>query len=128
MIPTLYRLLSTSLEDLSDAEISQILDILPALEKWMKEFKQRSVEFSRETGVIYPGYQLKEYHRRTIPDKASAIESIRAYDSELAQKCLRPQELCTLAQLEKVLGEYLFEKLIKPHITVETTLRLVQEK
>lgn len=127
MIPTLYRILSTSPEDLSDVEISQILDILPALEKWMKDFKQQSVMFSRETGVVYPGYQLKEYHRRTIPDKDAVIESIRVYDSDLAQKCLRPQELCTLAQLEKVLGEYLFEKLIQPHITVETTLRLVQE-
>lgn len=128
MIQSLYNLLSTTPESLSDAETSQILDILPSLEKWMKDFKQQVVRYSSDTGTILPGYQLKEYHRRTIPDKAAVIESIRTFDPELAQKCLRPQELCTLAQLEKILGQHLFEKLLTPHIIIDTSLRLVQEK
>lgn len=128
MIQSLYNLLSTTPENLSDTEISQILDILPSLEKWMKDFKQKAVSYSHDTGTILPGYQLKEYHRRTIPDKAAVIDTIRSFDPELAQKCLRPQELCTLAQLEKILGQHLFEKLLTPHITIDTSYRLVQEK
>ena len=128
MIQSLYNLLSTTPESLSDAETSQILDILPSLEKWMKDFKQQAICYSSDTGIIYPGYQLKEYHRRTISDKAAVIESIRTFDPELSQKCLRPQELCTLAQLEKILGQHLFEKLLTPHIIIDTSLRLVQEK
>lgn len=128
MIQSLYNLLSTTPENLSDTEISQILDILPSLEKWMKDFKQKAVSYSHDTGTILPGYQLKEYHRRTIPDKAAVIDTIRSFDPELAQKCLRPQELCTLAQLENILGQHLFEKLLTPHITIDTSYRLVQEK
>ena len=128
MLQSLYNLLSTTPETLSDTEISQILDILPSLEKWMKDFKQQAVTYSHDTGTILPGYQLKEYHRRTIPDKEAVIESIRTYDSELAEKCLQPQKLCTLAQLEKIIGQHLFEKLLTPHIVIDTSLRLVQEK
>lgn len=128
MIQSLYNLLSTTPETLSDTEISQILNILPSLEKWMKDFKQQAIRYSSDTGIILPGYQLKEYHRRTIPDKAAVIDTLRTFDPELAQKCLRPQELCTLAQLEKILGQHLFEKLLTPHIVVDTTFRLVQEK
>lgn len=128
MIQTLYNLLSTTPENMTDDEIAQILDILPALEKWIVSFKQQAVSYTSETGTIIPGYQLKEFHRRTIPDKAAVIDTLRSYDSDLAQKCLRPQELCTLAQLEKVLGQHLFEKLLQPHIVVDTTYRLVQEK
>lgn len=128
MLQSLYNLLSTTPETLSDTEISQILDVLPSLEKWMKDFKQQAIRYSSDTGTILPGYQLKEYHRRTIPDKAAVIDTLRTFDPELAQKCLRPQELCTLAQLEKILGQHLFEKLLTPHIVVDTTFRLVQEK
>lgn len=128
MLHSLYNLLSTTPENLSDTEISQILDILPSLEKWMKDFKQQAIRYSSDTGTILPGYQLKEYHRRTIPDKAAVIDTLRTFDPELAQKCLRPQELCTLAQLEKILGQHLFEKLLTPHIIIDTSLRLVQEK
>lgn len=127
MISSLYKLLSTTPETLSDTEISQILDILPSLEKWMKDFKQQAIKYSSDTGTIFPGYQLKEFRRRTIPDKEAAIETIRTFDPELAEKCLRPQELCTLAQLEKVLGQHLFEKLLAPHIIIATSLRLVQK-
>ena len=128
MLQSLYNLLSTTPETLSDTEISQILDILPSLEKWMKDFKQQAIRYSSDTGTILPGYQLKEYHRRTIPDKAAVIDTLRTFDPELVQKCLRPQELCTLAQLEKILGQHLFEKLLTPHIIIDTSLRLVQEK
>lgn len=128
IIQTLYNLLSTTPENLSDTEISQILDILPSLENWIKEFKQQAVCYSHDTGAILPGYLLKEYHRRTISDKTAVIEAIRTFNPELAQKCLRPQELCTLAQLEKILGQHLFEKLLTPHITIDTSFRLVHEK
>lgn len=84
MIQSLYNLLSTTPESLSDAETSQILDILPSLEKWMKDFKQQVVRYSSDTGTILPGYQLKEYHRRTIPDKAAVIDTLRTVDPELA--------------------------------------------
>lgn len=30
--------------------------------------------------------------------------------------------------LEKILGQHLFEKLLTPHIIIDTSLRLVQEK
>lgn len=124
----LYELLTYSPENLSENEVSQVLDILPYLEKWMNDFKQKSVTYSQETGVVFPGYQLKEYRRRTIVNKEAVLKSIQDFDPELAQKCLRPQDLGTLAQLEKVLGQYLFEKLLDPHIVVDTSYRLVQEK
>lgn len=127
MISSLYKLRSTTPDTLSDTELSQILDILPSLEKWMKDFKQQAIKYSSDTGTIFPGYQLKEFRRRTIPDKEAAIKTIRTFDPELAEKCLRPQELCTLAQLEKVLGQHLFEKLLAPHIIIATSLRLVQK-
>lgn len=128
MQSTLNYFLSTRPENLTDTEIAQILDMLPALEKWITDFKQQAVTYSTETGTVIPGYQLKEYHRRSIPDKAAAIATIRTFDPELADKCLRPQELCNLAQLQKIMGQHLFQKLLTPHITTDTSFRLVPEK
>lgn len=128
MLSTLNYFLTTRPDNLTDTEIAQILDLLPDLEKWMADFKQQAVSYATETGSVIPGYQLKEYHRRSIPDKAAAIESLRSFDPELADKCLRPQELRNLAQLQKVMGQHLFQKLLTPHISVDTSYRLVHEK
>lgn len=101
---TLSQLLSVTPDSLSETEISKILDILPALEKWSTEFKQQAIGYASSTGVALPGYQLKEFHWRTILDKSAVIESIQLYDPTLASESLRPRELRSLADLEQVLG------------------------
>lgn len=127
-LQTLSQLLSVTPDSLPETEISKILDILPALEKWSKEFKQQAIGYTSSTGVALPGYQLKEFHWRTIPDKSAVIESIQLYDPILASECLRPRELRSLADLEQVLGHPLFDQLVASHISVQTALRLVQKK
>lgn len=124
----IQSLLSCTPSSLSEEEVSQVLDLLPTLEQWIKDFKEQVISNIQETGVLVPGYTLKEYRKRTIPDKEQALETIRTYDPDLYAECVRPQSLRTLAELQKILGTCLFEKLLTPHITIETSQRLVKEK
>lgn len=76
-------LISKNVASLSDGQVAEVLDLLPSLEKWIKEFKAQALSNSLDTGVVYPGYQLKEYSRRRISDDGKVAENIRQFDLEL---------------------------------------------
>lgn len=119
------KLIATDPSSLSDEQIAEVLDLLPSLEKWMKDFKAQALSTSVETGVVFPGYQLKEYSRRRISDEEKVAESIRQYDPELYSQCVKIQ---SFTHLQKILGQHLFERFVSPYLVVDKSYRLVKDK
>ncbi|MCQ2078007.1 MAG: DUF2800 domain-containing protein [Bacteroidaceae bacterium] len=118
-------LISKNVASLSDGQVAEVLDLLPSLEKWIKEFKAQALSNSLDTGVVYPGYQLKEYSRRRISDDGKVAENIRQFDLELFSQCVKIQPF---THLQRIMGEHLFERFVAPYIVVDKSYRLVKDK
>ena len=121
----IYNLISTAPEILTDEQMSEVLSIIPTIEKWIRDVKEYALRNTMETGAIYPGFELKEYSRRRIENEELALAAIRDYDPDLYNQCVRPQ---SFSQLEKVMGQHLFERLLTPYIVHDKSMRIVKEK
>lgn len=108
---------------LRDEEVAEILDLLPALERWIRDLKGFALSSAMDNGVFYEGFKVKVFTRRRIGDEMTVVEKLYQYDTDLFSKCVRPIKL---TELERALGEHLFEMLVEPHIVKDKSYRLVR--
>lgn len=100
---------------LSDAEISEIVPKLDALEKWAKDLKEWALGQMLE-GHTYDGLKLVEGHsNRVIVDETGLIEELhsRGYNDD---KLYKPAALKTITDLEKLVGKKDFAIISAGHV------------
>lgn len=104
-------------DTLTDEQMAQILAKIPVIEGFVEAVKTRTLEAALN-GTKFPGYKLVEGRSvRKIGDTAAAVE--RLSQKFEPSSYLKPQELKTITELEKVFtkkgfAELLGDLVIKP--------------
>lgn len=101
---------------LSNEEIAEILERAPEIKKWIEHVETYALQKARDEGEEFPGWKVVAGRsNRKIQDENGLLMMLEAegYDDE---ELLKPQQLQSITNLEKVVGKKAFHELANDFI------------
>jgi len=105
---------------LTDEEISDILEKIPALVEWANSIQEYAQDRAVNHGKVWPGFKLVEgASRRKWLDEDAVAEAIFSKIPEASEDQVYDMKLKTITQIEKIFGkkvvaEQLSDVIVKP--------------
>lgn len=105
---------------LTDEEISDILEKIPALIEWANSIQEYAQDRAVNHGKVWPGFKLVEgVSRRKWLDEDAVAEAIFSKIPEASEDQVYDMKLKTITQIEKIFGkkvvaEQLSDVIVKP--------------
>lgn len=102
--------------ELSTEDIASILGQAKEIENWLKDVKEFSLENVRDHGLHIPGWKLVEGRSNRKITDTDAVTLLLDAEGYTEEQIMKPQNLRSLTDLEKLVGKKNLSSLIGPYI------------
>ena len=116
----------TNPTEMTENQLSEIMDKAIGIKTWIESVRGEIVARIND-GLNVEGYDVRVKSNRFFADIPGAINAIRAYDCEAAEKCTFTS-LKNLSEVKAILGSDVFEDVVGEFLGEKPSKSLVKTK